>query len=144
MAVVESVPPPPPEPVAVLHRAPADHAVDDRLEQRRGPLAPPLGVVGLVAVAEGELQEPPQDEQEHADGDQPDQNAAHGLLGEVVEGTGVGGAVLLLTEGELQRQPPDEQVDDAVGHETGADRVVHPVAVVGLLGAARGAFMAPT
>ena len=38
-----------------------------------------------------------------------------------------------VAEGELQRQPADQQVDDAVADQPGADRPVEPVAVVGLL-----------
>ena len=56
---------------------------------------------------------------------------AEGLPGQLVEGPVARRRAAVVAQGQLDPQPGDGQVDDAVGDHPDADRVVEPLAVVG-------------
>ena len=71
--------------------------------------------------------------------DDPDQHPAERLLGELAQGAAAGRDARAVAEGELDREPADEHVDDAVRDQAGAGDPVDPVALVYLAGASVGA-----
>ena len=58
-----------------------------------------------VAVAEGSLDEPPDDQQQHPDGDGPDHGLAERLLGQLMQGAAGAGLLAVVPEGELDGEP---------------------------------------
>ena len=112
-----------------VHGADADHDVDDRLARRGDPLAD-LREALLVAVAEDRLEPLPDGEQEHPDRDGPHQGLAERLLRELLDGALRVRRALLVAQGQLDGQPGDEQVDDAVGDQADPGGVVDPLALV--------------
>ncbi len=80
-------------------------------------------------MAERGLQEPPDHQKEHPDSDGPDQHFAERLLGQLPHSALVGRFTLVVTHGQLQRQPRNQQVYDAVRNQSRADRKIQPLTV---------------
>ena len=86
----------------------------------------------LRAVPERRLQQPPQHEQEHPDRDGPDEHLAERLLRELAHRPGGARLLAVVTERELDGQPRQQQVHDAVGDQPRPDEMVEGVALLDL------------
>ena len=117
----------------------ADDDVDDRLAGRGDPLAD-LGEPLLVAVAEHRPRGPARRRAGTCRSRSPRPGPApNGCSVSCWTAPWESAELLLVAEGQLDRQPGDEQVDHAVGDQPDPGGVVDPLAVAGLLSRALGA-----
>ena len=105
-----------------LDAADADDAVEDRLAGGDGRLASALAAL-LVAVPERRPRAACQSTSRNIPmRDHPDQHPAERLLRELAQRAAARRRALAVAEGELEREPADQQVDDAVRDQPGAAR----------------------
>ena len=114
--------------MAIVHAADADDDVDDALPAEASALADAL-VALLVAVPEERPRVPARARAGTSRSDDPDQDPAERLLGELAQGARAERRARPVAEGELDGQPADQHVDDAVRDQAGAGDPVDPVAV---------------
>ena len=93
-----------------------DRAIYD-LACRTGPLAEARLVVGFVAVAPDREREPPQRNGDEAHHNDPQHDAAEGVAGQLLECPVLAGLLVVAAEGDLQCDPGDQQVRDAVAEQ---------------------------
>jgi glutamate 5-kinase len=112
-----------------LQRAVRDDRVDHDLAGGDDPLPGALDAV-LVTVADGCLDALPDAQRGEPPGHDVQRDLTDRAAGELVQRSPTGDIALAVAEGELERQPRDEQVDDPVAHQTDADAHVESVVPV--------------
>jgi hypothetical protein len=112
-------------------------SVDHRLDPAGGLLADPLGTF-TVAITPDHFTGLPQRERHQADRNQPQQDLAKGLISQCSQRPGGVGALCRRAPRDLQRQPADQEVNNAVGDQPDAGQHLQRRAVAGLFSLAAG------
>jgi hypothetical protein len=101
---------------------PGERQVDDRAEAGDDALGDRLLVL-RAALADGGLEGLPQGQGDHADDGDHQHGLAERLAGQALQGAGLVALALRVAQGDLQGQPGEEQMDDAVHDEAAAGEI---------------------
>ena len=111
------------------NRQPAENAVPARAGERRAALREPLGVLALILPVEDRARELPGGVRGEAGGQQDQERLAERLLGDRAQRAVLVRALLAATQRNLDREDPDDDVEDALRDEADPAQALDPRAL---------------